>query len=101
MGVPMPRRIACTRAMEGVGAAPGPGGGMGGWRFAGLTSTPFLRAMTYSNRDKESWKLLRNPAPFKGHRTAGAGNFVVSKFRHPARAAPVDVSPPERRASDH
>jgi hypothetical protein len=42
----------------------------------------------------ESCKLLRNRSPFKGQWAAADGNSSVVKFRHPARAAAVDDSPP-------
>src|SRR5262245_44725925 len=52
----MPRRIACTPAMNVVATAPIPGNKIPSFPLAGLTSTPFLRAMAYSSR-----KLDRAP----------------------------------------
>ena len=50
IGLPMPLRIACTPAMNVVATAPIPGSRMPSLPLAGLTSTPFFRAMCSDSR---------------------------------------------------
>src|SRR5882757_11343793 len=80
MGFPIPRRIACTPAMKVVATAPIPGSRMPSLPFAGLTSTPFLRAMDLLQSGFGKLQIAPEPITFQGQPGRGDGNSSCRRF---------------------